>query len=281
MNIKTIIPLIVLAVLIQSCDQVPDIKPSSYKKDRVDYETIPVTRQAKTTEKLNPPPLKRQEEIKKKIIKDGRMGLKVDSLENSKAQIDSLVKFYRGYYATENLTKTKREATYDLRIRIPNENFERFLSGVERAEARILYKEINARDVTEQFIDLETRLKNKRNYLARYNQLLHKANTVKEILEIEEKIRGLEEEIESTTGRLRYLSNKVAYSTLRLELVKAIKIKSKPVEKDKFTEQFVDSVSKGWYGFVDFVLFLFRIWPLWIVVGAVIFIWRRIRKRRK
>ena len=61
--------------------------------------------------------------------------------------------------------------------------------------------------MTDQFIDLETRLENKRNYLKRYNDLLLKANSIKEILEIEEKIRALEEEIESATGQLKYLSD--------------------------------------------------------------------------
>lgn len=70
--------------------------------------------------------------------------------------------------------------------------------------------------MTDQFIDLETRLANKREYLERYRELVKKAVSVKEILEIEEKIRLLEEEIESVTGRLKYLGDQVDFSTLNL-----------------------------------------------------------------
>lgn len=228
-----------------------------------------------------PPPVKKQEVIKKKIIKDGRLGLKVDDIEKAKAQIDTLVKAYDGYYSNERFNNTESKAFFNLEIRIPSERIETFISNVEKGKGEVLYKEIDARDVTDQFIDLETRLKNKKSYLVRYNELLKEANTVKEILEIQEEIRQLEEEIESTTGRLKYLTDQVDYSTLNLNLEKQKDFTFNPADRDEFTERLKQSLSKGWYGFVDFVLFLFKIWPLWIVLGVIVFVWRRMRKRRK
>ena len=156
-----------------------------------------------------------------------------------------------------------------------------FISGIETSEGEILYKEIDARDVTDQFIDLETRLENKRNYLIRYNDLLKKANSVKEILEIEEKIRGLEEEIDSTTGRLKYLSDLVDYSTLDLTISKQKDFKYNPAKRDKFSERLKQSLSKGWLGFVDFLLFIIKIWPFWIIVTLILYFWKKHKKTKK
>ncbi len=140
-----------------------------------------------------------------------------------------------------------------------------------------------ARDVTDQFIDLETRLENKRNYLKRYNDLLLKANSIKEILEIEEKIRALEEEIESATGRLKYLSDQVDYSTLDLTISTQKNFKYSPENRDKFTELLKQSLSKGWFGLVDFFLFLIHIWPIWIIGVLIFYAWRKykMKSRRK
>lgn len=279
MNIKNIISLFFLVVLIQSCGEASYDKNANDFVGAVEEEIVPVAMPHDVAPP--PPPVKKQEVIKKKIIKDGRLGLKVDDIEKAKAQIDTLVKAYDGYYSNERFNNTESKAFFNLEIRIPSERFETFISNVEKGKGEVLYKEIDARDVTDQFIDLETRLKNKKSYLVRYNELLKEANTVKEILEIQEEIRQLEEEIESTTGRLKYLTDQVDYSTLNLNLEKQKDFTFNPADRDEFTERLKQSLSKGWYGFVDFILFLFKIWPLWVVVGVIVFVWRRIRKRRK
>src|SRR5699024_12383858 len=107
------------------------------------------------------------------------------------------------------------------------------------------YKEIDARDVNDQFIDLETRLENKRSYLKRYKDLLSKAKSVKEILEIEESIRKIEEEVESTVGRLKYLSDQVDYSSLELRIAEEKEFKYKPEKQDSFFERFKQSLSRS------------------------------------
>ncbi len=219
---------------------------------------------------------------KKKIIRDGHMTIKVKSAQAAKIRVDSLLIPFGAYYASENFNNNDREATFYLRLRIPTAAFDNFMACLEQGYGEILNKDIQARDVTDQFIDLETRLQNKRNYLGRYNSLLKEAKTVKDILQIQEEIRGLEEEIESTTGRLKYLSDQVDYSTLQLNLTEQKDFQFKPEERDRFGEKLKQALTKGWYGVVDFVLFLFKIWPLWLVLClALIFLKRRSRPTKK
>jgi hypothetical protein len=222
----------------------------------------------------------KQEVNKKKIIRDGRMGIKVTVLSKSKQQIDVLVKNNSGYYDNENLTNNDYESVYSLKIRIPADHFDPFITGLESGIGEITFKEITASDVTDQFIDLETRLANKKNYLLRYNDLLKQAKKISEILEIETKIRELEEEIESTVGRLKYLGDQVEYSTLELTVSQHKAYKYNPVQREKFTERMKRSLSGGWFGLVDFFIFLIKIWPLWIFTAVGYWFWRK-RKHRK
>ena len=112
---------------------------------------------------------------------------------------------------------------------------------------------------------------------------LAKANSIKEILEIEEKIRALEEDIESATGRLKYLSDQVDYSTLDLTISTQKNFKYSPEKRDKFLERLKQSLSKGWFGLVDFFLILIHIWPIWIIGVLIFYAWRKykMRSRRK
>ncbi|MEN6455656.1 MAG: DUF4349 domain-containing protein [Prolixibacteraceae bacterium] len=276
---KRIIGLIVFIFLAASCQR-QESGVLHMADQQLENELMPITRQAS---EAPPVPEKTVEKpaVTKKIIKDGRMSIRVSDLDQSKAAVGSLVKKHEGYFANESYSNTDFESSYQLKIRVPSGKFEAFISEVEAGEGEVLYKEIQSRDVTDQFIDLESRLDTKKNYLARYKDLLNKAKDVKEILEIEEKIRTLEEEIDSTTGRLRYLNNQVDYSTLDLTLSEQKDYKFKPEHRSKFTEKLKLSVSKGWFGFVQFILFLIRLWPFWIVAALIYYSWKRYRARRK
>lgn len=217
---------------------------------------------------------------KKKIIRDGHLSMKVKDLNQAKNKVDSLINKFGAYYASETLNNTEWESVFNLTIRIPASNFEPFITGVEKGEGEIQNKNIFARDVTEEFLDLETRLGNKRNYLLRYKELVKQAKTIKEILDIEERIRNLEEELESTEGRLKFLSDKVSYSTLNLTLTKPKDYKFTPAKRDKFLERFRQAFSKGWFGFVDFFLVLVNLWPFFIIALAGIFVWKKLKNKK-
>jgi hypothetical protein len=114
---------------------------------------------------------------------------------------------------------------------------------------------------------------------------MKKASTMKDIVSLQDAIRELEEEIESTEGKLRYLTDCVDYSTLSLTLGTSKDFVYQPPKRDNFWEKFKESVVEGWFGLVDFVLSLFSIWPfLTSTIVAFIFIRLRIKrwwKKRK
>lgn len=218
---------------------------------------------------------------KKKIIKDGTISIKAKDLFESKKSIDQIVKNLNSYYTTEEFENNDQRTSYNLKIRIPTDNFEKLIGLLENGKNEIVSKSIQARDVTEEFIDIETRLNNKRDYLKKYKELLAKASTVKDILAIEENIRIIQEEIESKEGRLKYLNDEVSYSTLDLELFKEKEYVFKPTEQDKFSERVKSSLSNGWNLIVGLVLGIISLWPIIILVFVLIYSFKRFKKRRR
>ena len=268
---KQLVRIILIAFLVASC------APKS-------AEQIDAMMLSKIDKKEASQPLKNTAEsdvIKKKIIKDGRLGMDVKNLSASKTNIDTIVRNLGGYYDNESLSNNDFATAYDLKIRIPSDKFEILIEKIESGEGEVSYKEIDARDVTEEFINLETRLGNKQKYLTRYQELLRNAKNIKEILDIEEKIRVLEEEIESTTGRLKYLNDQVNYSTLELNISQKKAFKYTPPFRQNFFEKLKQSLSRGWYGFVDLFFFLLSNWAVLILLAVLIWLWIKYRKRRK
>jgi hypothetical protein len=217
----------------------------------------------------------------KKVIKSGNIGLNVEDLESARRLIDSLVIYFGGYYANESFNDFDHQAMYYLTARVPAGSFEPFIEGIETAGFRVTDKNISARDVTEEYIDLEMRLANRRRYLVRYNELLKQAGTIKDIIDIEENTRKLEEEIESAEGRLKYLTGQIDYSTLYITLIQDKEFRFRPDRRDGFFERLKQSLSGGWYGLIDFSLFIIRLWPFWIILVIAIALFRKFVKSRK
>ena len=221
----------------------------------------------------------------KKIIKDGSISVKSKDIGKSRIALDNLVRQLDGYYERESQNKYDERISYDLIIRIPSQNFEKLLHEVENGTDELQSKNVQSRDVTADFMDIETRLSNKRQYLKRYQELLSKAYTVKDIIEIEENIRNLQEEIESSVGRLAYLADQVSYSTLNVKLYIENDYVFKPEEQDNFLERFKSSLSDGWNSIVNFLLWTIAIWPF-IILGVVLLYvvrpwWRKRRAAKK
>lgn len=217
----------------------------------------------------------------KKIIKDGSICIKVKNVESSKKRIDDIVKSYNCYYENEGFSNSEIRVAYNLKIRIPAKQFESFLKATEKGDGEIISKTIDARDVTEDYVDGEIRLNSKRLFRNRYNQLLEKAAKVDDILAIEENIRTLQEEIESQEGHLKFLDDQILYSTLEINLFRDKEITNTPVLKDSFFKRLLESISNGWNTLVSFVLWCMMQWPWGILIITVLLAIKFYIKRRQ
>ncbi len=222
-----------------------------------------------------------QSVTERKLIKNGSMTLVVDNLEQTRSDVVGLIEKHGGYVSNEQYSNWEHSSSYNLTVRIPCDKFDGFVAEVEAGIGKIESKSMYINDVTAEYIDLETRLNTKRSYLERYRQLLKSAKSVQEIVSIEDKIRSLEEEIDSTVGRLKYLTNQVEYSTLHLN-IRHDDTNFDPHHPDHgqgFWQRFSQSLSSGMRSLVDFAFFLVRIWPAWIIILLVLGVIRRAKRK--
>lgn len=98
-------------------------------------------------------------------------------------------------------------------IRVPAEKYKSALDGVKKL-GDVLHREETVEDVTEQFHDLMTRLRNARAMRDRLEELLAKAKDVKEALAVEQELGRITAEIESMEGKLKLLRELISFSTI-------------------------------------------------------------------
>ena len=215
----------------------------------------------------------------KKIIKSGDMTIEVADIKTAQEKIQNFVKNNKAYIQNERFSNAETQTTLSMEIRIPNQNFDNLINSFSDEIGSISEKNIRVQDVTEEYTDVSIRLKNKLAYLEKYRDLLKRSASTKDLLEIQEKIRGLEEEIESSEGRLRYIDDQVNYSTRDLTLIRE-KPRNTVTSKIGFGSRLVDSVANGWNIFVNFSLEIVSLWPFLFIIPIIILFWKKWRKRK-
>lgn len=223
---------------------------------------------------------KKIDTISKKLIKNGEMGIAVGNINQTKKQIDQLIKNNKAYVQSEVFRNTETSENLEILIRVPHQNFDALVNSFSNGIGAVDYKNISTNDVTEEYTDVSIKLANKKIYLEKYRDLLSKASSTKDMLEIQENIRNLEDEIDVAEGRLRFIDDRVNYSSLKLNLFKE-KPRTSVTSKIGFGSRFIDSVAEGWNSFVSFLLGLVSFWPFFLLIPLVIFLFKKWKGRKK
>ena len=236
--------------------------------DEVEFEIEPPR-----THSSPPPPPPQVNEIEKssdetvrlKIIKNAEIVIEVDSLENAKTKLDLLLEKTNGYYVSEQYKHFSSSEKYILKIKVPYQSFDELVNSSKKSLGRMISKNEHAKDVSREYYDLELRLKTKKAFLEQYRMLLSKAVKVKEMIEIQEKIRVLEEEIESSIGQMRFYDRNVKYSTIDIVLHE---IYPEYLPQHTMAKSLVISFEKGLKSMWRLLLSIISLWPF--VLGVLV-----------
>jgi hypothetical protein len=213
----------------------------------------------------------------RKLIKKGSLSFESNDVKETKQEINKLVSKYNGYIGDEHINKEYDKIAHSLTVRIPSEHFDAFLEGVSTVTKELEDKNIHVEDVTEEFIDIQARIKTKKAVEERYKELFKRADSIEEILKVEKQIGNLRAEIESMEGRLRYLKNRVGLSTLNIDYYQ--KIEGSAKSPDSFGSKFKDALSKGWHGLEVLVIGIAHLWTIILLIILGYFIYKIIKKR--
>src|SRR5690606_21198716 len=178
--------------------------------------------------------------------------------------IKALVIGYEGYISNMRFSNNTYQKENSFTIKVPKNNFDKLMDSLSPVAEFIDHIEIASKDVTEEYMDVETRLKTKLEVKARYEEILrNNAKTVKDILETEEKLSIIQEEIEVAQGRLKYMVNRISFSTINVILYETVEYKEQPdVYKRTFGSEITEALSSGWNLIKNIFLGIIYIWPL-------------------
>lgn len=221
--------------------------------------------------------------IQPKIIKSAVAAIEVakGTFEESMVKVAKIAESMGGYVSnTESYSDTAGKlASGRIIIRVPGEKFNIAIDDIKKA-GELKSINISGQDVTQEYVDLESRLKNFEAQEKILLDLMNKSANVKDSIEVQRELSNVQGEMEVIKGRMNYLDNLVGFSTIDVTIAEPAV--APPVEAGGF----VNAVKRGVEGAVKVLnglaFFFIAISPILVLAAIVLLIiWLSIRSRNK
>ena len=208
----------------------------------------------------------------RKIIYNTNIGLVVEDYDSFENQLPAVVAQRGGFIAcneTDRRYNDNQRGTWV--VRLPVSQYNEFLNGVGAlgfAESRTE----NAQDVTEEYVDTEARIKNKKKLEVRILEMLdQRKGPLKDVLAIERELARIREEVERMEGRLRFLKDRTSLATVTINCreEKEYQPVAAPTLATRIKNSWTNSLSSLQRGAESFLVGLIGAIP-WIVLIALI-----------
>lgn len=224
----------------------------------------------------------------RKVIYNADLRITVEKLQNAMEKVRKMVED-KGGYIVESNTNIGEEGYEDgmMTVRVPMNGFRPFLQEVKDLSEGFPHESVRGEDVTEEYVDLSSRLKAKQQVRDRLESFMKEAERTEDLLKISADLARVQEEIEQIEGRLNFLKNQSDYSTVTIQFevknLKAEKLQTGDLNTWKKTKMlFMETVNFFVSAISFFVVALFGLAPLWLVLIPVVFwLWRRKKGQKK
>ena len=212
--------------------------------------------------------------LERKIIKEGEISFETSNISETKTLIVKTVNELNGYISKDNVTDYSDKLEHRLVIRIPSDKFDLLLKNISETADKLDSKNVDMLDVTEEYIDIDARIKTKKELQDRFKELLKQATKLDEIINIEKEIGQLQTDIESVEGRMKYLKDRISFSSLTVTYYQ------KTSSAFRFSTKFELALKSGWNGFLYFLIALSHLWTF-ILIACAIGLYFMIQRKRK
>ena len=153
----------------------------------------------------------------RKIIRNGSLDLLVNDVSQSIDKIGSIVTGVGGFVEKSTQTNSGGHSA-SVTVRVPAARLDPVIVQIKALATTVDRESVEARDVTREHIDLDSRLRNAQAEESQYLQILKRATTIKDTLDVTEKLSDVRGRIEQLQGEMKYLTSQIDMSSLEISL---------------------------------------------------------------
>jgi hypothetical protein len=161
--------------------------------------------------------------VERKIIRDAEINIEVAAPAEGQRKLASIAEAHGGFVVTsesrlQDAGNAQTGEIVTIQLRVPATRFDAAVAEIRAVGTRVRAEKITGKDVTEEFIDLDARLRTQRALEAQFLEIMKRAGKVSDALEVHSQLAEVRTEIERVEGRRRFLENQAALSTIKATL---------------------------------------------------------------
>jgi hypothetical protein len=162
--------------------------------------------------------------VDRKIIRNADITIEVDSTSEAQHRVTSIAEARGGFVVTseakqrQSVDPAQRTTDFKLVVRVPADQFGVALDEIKKLATNVPEEKATGQDVTEEFIDLEARIKTQKALEAQFLGIMRQANKVEDALEVQRQIAEVRTEIERLEGRKRFIENRSSLATITVNI---------------------------------------------------------------
>lgn len=216
----------------------------------------------------------------RKLVTTSYLDVETKEFDQLYSDVESYVNSHGGYLESINTYNGSRyhgevvERHADLTVRIPAEKLDDFIKEIGNA-GNITNRTQNVEDITLTYVDLEAHEKTLRDEEARLEEFLREAESIEDMIYIEDRLATVRYQIESMESQLRTYDNKVNYATVYLNISEVVEytpvVYEEPTTWQRMKEGFSDQLKDIGNFFKNFAVWFVGHFIYLIFWGAVIF----------
>jgi len=222
-----------------------------------------------------------------KIIQTGFLRLEVDQISKALDDIVVVVSKYSGFVISKNFTEsTSGYKTGTAQIKVPVDKFSLAMTEIKGLANFVAQETANSQDVTEEYTDLQSQLKNLQAEEAQYQVIMRQAVKIEDILSVASKLADVRGRIETIQGRIKYYDARTDYSIINIQLseehlVNVPANKWRPWEDVKASAQkMVVQLQNFVTNIIGFVFWLLGSIPYLLLIVIIYWLVRKVIKKR-
>jgi len=214
--------------------------------------------------------------IDRKIVKTGYITLEVEEIAETIGGVAEVADELGGYVVSSHKSEGEKQVSGSVRIRVPADKFDEAFNRLRQLAISVPYESTEARDVTEEYVDLEARLYNLEATEAQYLALLEKAETVEDMLKVQRELSNVRGQIEQIQGRMKYLERTSDMALIEVSLEETRSL-AEPWSASAAFKSAVRGLTAFGRGIATGLIWLGVFCWVWI---PILVIWLRRRRRR-
>jgi hypothetical protein len=291
MKTKLFITAVLLAASFISCDRPEnksaattdygsdELKQTDTQKNNQNEKQIPIGKSSAIDSTASPlqAPVVTHTDWDSKIIKNATLKVEIKDFKKYNNYVHSTVKQYGAYVAQEEQTLSDEKSETSITIKVPVAQFENMMNALPADDGKVMEKKIITDDVTGEVVDTKSRLEAKKQLRLKYLEFLKQSKNMEEVLQVQNEVDNIQQQIESAAGRVSFLNNQTAYSTINLSFYQPMEGYNPSNETPSFLTRISIAFKTGGSWIAELFVGLVSIWPLLLVVFAVYFGWKKLR----